>query len=353
MSMNLLGRFLGAALAIAMIASLGNAGGNDQPSEQGMDFCAYDAGDTVEKDSEVLGEMAYKEGAEIPFAEGQTPPEAPAGYCWCLVTKKATYKTIKAEALVRPETWYNKRIPAKYAERESKVMICPPKKVGIGVPAVTKTKKVKVKVEDEMVCFRIIPAEFEMVEKDIEVMSGGEAVAYIPAKYKTVQEKIMVSPPIKKYTTAKRSGNESEITDECYCVEETPAKFETVEKEVLVEEGKVVKTPNGGIKKKYTVKKVKKPAMIEKITIPAKYKEIDCQEIVEPATIRYETTPAKYKTIVQKCLVEPASFEKVKVSAKYQTLEKTVIDNPEKVVWRLLKKDDCEDVSVDGEMVDK
>ncbi len=348
------------AAALVMSATAYASNDVDMPAEQGMirasnDQVAnqegfYAAGSDVVK----TAPEGVTEGMEVPFVEGKGSPRPIAGYAWCLITKPATYKTVKTECQVRPETFYTKCVPAEYAVQEVQVMVTQPKKVAYCLPAKVRCKKIKVMVEEAQTCYSIIPAEYKWVDKEIEVQAAGSTKVWIDAVYKTQEEKIMVKPPMRKLgegdcATAKKDGDVSVcVTAEC-----TPAEYITVTKEVLVKDGQVVDQPCAGRKQTVKVKTLVKPAEVKECVIPAKYEEIDAADIIEPSSVEFKTIPATYKPIKRLVMVKPESSVKVTVPAKSATQETKVIDTPESMVWKLVKKDGCEIKNADPKTVEE
>ena len=349
---------LAAALVLSATAYASND--VDQPAEQGMirassDQVAnqegfYAAGSEVVK----TATEGVQEGLEVPFVEGKGSPRPISGYAWCLVTKPATYKTVQTECQVRPETWYSKCVPAEYAVQEAQVLVSPAKKVAFTLPAKVRCKKVKVLVEEAQTCYSIIPAEYKWVDKDIEVQPAGSTKVWIPAVYKTQEEKVLVKPPLRKLgegdcSSAKAAGDVSIcVTAEC-----TPAEYITITKEVLVKEGELIDAPTAGRKQTVKVKTLVKPAEVKECVIPAKYEEIDAAEITEPSSVEFKTIPAVYKPIKRLVLVKPESSVKVKVPAKVESKPTQLLQTPESIVWRLVKKDGCDIKSAEPKTVEE
>ena len=321
----------------------------DMPAEQGMIMASneevanqvgfYAASSVVTTAADV------KEGMEVPFVEGKGSPRPIAGYAWCLVSKPATTKKVEVECQVRPETFYTKCVPAEYAVQEVQVMVAPAKKVAYCLPSQVSCKKMKVMVEEAQTCYSIIPAEYKWVEKEIEIQAASSNKIWIPAVYKTVEEKIMVKPPMRKTGEGECSGQKANDKGDpalCVSAECTPAEYQTIVKEVLVKEGELVDAPCAGRQQTIKVKTLVKPAEIKETVIPAKYEEIDVAEIVKPGDVEFKTIPAVYKSVKRLVMVKPETSVKVKVPAKYETKVNQVIDMPEQMVWRLVKKDGCQ-----------
>ena len=202
----------------------------------------------------------------------------------------------------------------------------------------TKTEKVLVKPESEKV--EIKPAKFDVTEKSIVAKEGYTKIKSIPAKFREEVEEIEVSPASTVWVTslgkkgipaspallaaAKTNGIAIEDAKVGQCFKEyfIPAKYEQVEKEVLVkEESEDIKVA------------------------PAQFEEAQENVVVKQASKKKVYKPAEYETVEEKIEIEPAKavWKKgdgpitridnstgeimclVQVPAKYQTIKKTVL----------------------------
>ncbi|MCX7935878.1 MAG: hypothetical protein N3A66_11550, partial [Planctomycetota bacterium] len=65
----------------------------------------------------------------VPFEPGKEPPVT-KGWCWCLMSEPAKFKTVTEEVEVAPATNYLEIVPAKWQEKEVQVQVEPEKKIG-------------------------------------------------------------------------------------------------------------------------------------------------------------------------------------------------------------------------------
>jgi len=238
-------------------------------------------------------------------------------------------------------------LPITYATAE--VSLTPPNaKAGecyakVVVPAKYKTVEERVLVQEASNKITVIPAKYEWVNEKVEVTPASTKLKTIPATYRTVTEVIEVKPASKAWkvslkkhaapvskeilVAAKLKGVDLDNTapNTCYKEYYTPAKFKTVSEEIVLQEA---------------TKKTK--------IIPAKYEMVEKTIEVTPASQKTITVPATYDFTEEKILVEkektvwkkgvnPAQKLNgatgeimclVKVPAKYKTIRKKVVKTP-------------------------
>ena len=237
-----------------------------------------------------------------------------------------TISSIQAEVSLTPPN-------AKAGECYAKVVI----------PAKYKTIKERVLVQEASNKIKIIPAKYEWVDEKIEVTPASEKLITIPAKYKKVSEIVEVKPALRSWHTslqphsapisnellaaAKLKGVDIEHTTPGTCYKEyyTPESYKTVKEEIVVQ------------------KESKKSKII-----PAKYEMVEKTIVVKPATKKTITVPATYEYVDEKVLVEkektvwkkgknPATkldgatgeiMCLIKVPAKYKIVKKKVVKTP-------------------------
>ncbi|HEY3320470.1 MAG TPA: hypothetical protein VGP72_08390 [Planctomycetota bacterium] len=71
------------------------------------------------------------------------------------------------------------------------------------------------------------------------------------------------------------------------------------------------------------------------VTIPAKFETCSRQVLVTPASKWWETIPAEYKTVEKRVCVSPESKRRIDIPARYETRTKQVCVDPGHKVWRL------------------
>lgn len=168
------------------------------------------------------------------------------------------------------------------------------------IPAKYGTQTEKVLVKEPSTRIEVIPAKYENVTEKVLVRDASEKVVTIPAKYKTVTEKVLVRPA---YTTWKVSecsggaclpgqvpnrvaGSKDRIdvaTGEVMCLVEIPAQYRTITKRVMVE-----------------------PPTTKRISVPAEYKTVTVRKMVQPPQEKVVEIPAEYKTVSKKAKIADA-----------------------------------------------
>lgn len=98
---------------------------------------------------------------------------------------------------------------------------------------------------------------------------------------------------------------------ECYAKVEVPAKYETVEEEVVKQQAS------------------------EKIeVVPAEFEWVEEEVLVKEASFELQVVPAEYEIVEEKVLVEP-SFEVLEeVEPEYEIVEEEVLVKPAQTVWK-------------------
>ncbi len=211
------------------------------------------------------------------------------------------------------------------------------------IPAKYKTVNERVLVQEASNKIKIIPAKYEWVDEKIEVTPATEKLVTVPAKYKKVSEIVEVKPALRSWhislrphaapvsnellAAAKLKGVDIENTTPGTCYKEyySPESYKTVNEEVVI-----------------------KNETNETKIIPAKYEMVDKTIVVKPASKKTVTVPATYEYVDEKVLVEkektvwkkgknPATkldgatgeiMCLVKVPAKYKTVKKKVVKTP-------------------------
>ncbi len=211
------------------------------------------------------------------------------------------------------------------------------------IPAKYKTVKERILVQEASTKIKIIPAKYKWVEEKVEVTPASEKLVTVPPKYKKVSEIIEVKPALRSWhvslrkhsapvsnellAAAKLKGVDIEHTTPGTCYKEyyTPESYKTVKEEIVIQ-------------KETTKSKI----------IPAKYEMVEKTIVVRPATKKTVTVPATYEYVDEKVLVEkektvwkkgknPATkldgatgeiMCLIKVPAKYKIVKKKVVKTP-------------------------
>ncbi len=249
------------------------------------------------------------------------PPEAEPGMCYGRVVIPPVYKTEKVRVVIDEGGERVVTIPPKYTWVEKKILVREGGEKIIPTPPVYKTVTERVLVKPE-------------TEKIVVVR---------PAKYKWVTKKVLIEPEhtVWKRGNALYEGTNNNIlskkfnpsTGEIMCLVKVPAKYKTVRQKVMVEPPvtKTVKIPAvyKTIKKRVLVK----PAGTKVVKIPPVYKTIKVKEVVEPAKVVTKKIPPKYGYVTRRVKVRDIEYKWEPVICK-TNLTHTLIRN----LQRKLKK---------------
>lgn len=216
--------------------------------------------------------------ANKPTAEDmRLPPEAKPGECYARVFIPPTYRTSTEKVLMRGAAERLEVIPAKYEWVEKKVL-----------------------VTEASERLEVAPAEYQWVEEKYLVKEASTRMEQIPAKYDIEAETILVKPA---YSVWKKGRGPIEKVDnatgEIMCLVEIPASYKTVEKKVMVSTPGTRKVT---IPAEYeTVKKkvMVKPPSTRKVAIPAVYKTVKVRNLVAEPQERRIPIPAEYQTVAK------------------------------------------------------
>jgi hypothetical protein len=219
--------------------------------------------------------MAEKDSMEASAGEGLFPPNAKAGECWARVFVQPSYKTVTERVLKHGASERLEVIPAKYEWVEESVMV----------------KAASERME-------IIPAEYGWAEEQVLVKQASKKLVEIPASYEMREEKVLVK---EAHTVWKKGRGPIEkldnTTGEIMCLVEIPAVYKTVSKRVMVSPPTTKEIP---IPAEYkTVKKrvMVKPPTERRIAIPAEYKTVKVRKMVSPAREVRTPISAEYQTV--------------------------------------------------------
>ena len=140
------------------------------------------------------------------------PPNAKVGECWARTFIGPTYRTVTEQVLKRGESERLELIPAQYTWEEQSVL-----------------------VSEASHRMEIIPAKYQWVEEKVLVKPESKQLVEVPAKFEMQQERVLV----KEAHTAWKKGRGpiekiDHATGEIMCLVEVPASYKTVSKRVMV-----------------------------------------------------------------------------------------------------------------------
>ena len=225
------------------------------------------------------------------------PPDAKPGMCYGRVIVPPVYKTEKVKVLIDEGGEKVITIPPKYTWVEEKVLVREAGEKIIPTPPVYKTVTEKILVKPE-------------TEKIVVVR---------PAKYKWVTKKVLVEPEhtVWKRGSALYEGENNNIlsqkfnpsTGEIMCLVKVPAKYKTIRQKVMVEPPVTKKVKVPAVYKTITKKVLIKPAGTKVVKIPPVYKTIKVKKLVEPAKVVTKKIPPKYAYVTKRVKVRDIEYK--------------------------------------------
>jgi len=202
-------------------------------------------------------------------------------------------------------------LPLSYVSADQASLIPPNAKAGecyakVVIPAKYETIDEKVLVKESSEKIDIVPAKYDWVDKKIEMTPASKKIVAIPAKYKKVVEVIEVKPASHVWQTSlKRDGI-------------------PVSKEILVAaklKGVDLTGANPG-------------SCYKEYFTPERYKVVEEDIIVKAESEKTEIVPAKYEMVEKTIEVSPAGKKTIEVPATYEYKEDKILVEKEKTIWK-------------------
>jgi hypothetical protein len=139
----------------------------------------------------------------------------------------------------------------------------------------TVTERVMTRAASERM--ETIPAKYEVVEESVMVQAASRKTEEIPAEYRTVEEKVLVEAAHTEWRPGIGCVEKTDSANgQTMCLVETAAKYNTVQKQVLVA-----------------------PATVREVEIPARYDMQKVTKMTEPAQEKHIQVPAEYQTVTR------------------------------------------------------
>lgn len=219
-------------------------------------------------------------------------------------------------------------------------------------------------LKEELVTVTVVPAHTRMIE--------------VPPSFKKGTEKVMVQPATKAWRTDCGAVQKVDhMTGETLCLVDVPAKFETLETDVIDVPALITNVDEAGEFRKVKTQVLVSDAKEVRKPIPAKFDSIDRQRIAKPARYswlaknvrapygaeatgraacyvetpakmaeydrdvvktagRFETekVPAKTETIKVKQLVAKSVSNQAMVEPKFKTVQRKTVVEDAKIAWQ-------------------
>ncbi len=215
------------------------------------------------------------------------PPNAKPGMCYGRVVIPPKYKMEKVRVLID--------------EGGEKVITVPPKYTWVEKTVPT-------------------PPVYKTVTEKVLVKPATEKIVVVrPAKYKWVTKKVLVEPEhtVWKRGNALYQGNNNNVmsqrfnpqTGEIMCLVKVPAKYKTIRQKVMVEPPVTKKITIPAVYKTITKRVLVKPAGTKVVKIPAVYKTIKVKKLLEPAKVITQKIPPKYGYVTKRVKVRDIEYK--------------------------------------------
>ena len=175
----------------------------------------------------------------------------------------------------------------------------------------------------------VVPAKYKSVDERVLVQEASEKITIIPAKYEWVEDKVEISPASKKLVTVPATYKKETETIE---VKPSTRSWHTslkrhsapVSKEILVAaklKGVDLEnaTPGSCYREYYT---------------PETYKTVAEEIVVQKESTKQKIVPAVYETVEKTIEIKPASKKTITVPATYEFKTEKLLVEKEKTVWK-------------------
>jgi len=202
-------------------------------------------------------------------------------------------------------------LPLSYATADQTSLIPPNAKAGecyakVVLPAKYETVEERVLVKEASEKIKIIPAKYEWSSKKVEVTPSSKKIIPVPAKYKKVIETIEIKPATRIWRT-NRNRTSAPVSKEILVA----AKLKGVDLDSTV------------------------PGMCyAEYFTPEKYKVVTEEVVVKEEGEKTEIIPAKYEMVEKTIEVSPAAKKTIEVPATYEFKDERILVEKEKTVWK-------------------
>ena len=333
---------------------------------------------------EVLSRGASEEWTIIPAQFGWEEEDVLVhdAYETLSVVSQPVYEPAEETILMKDASTELRVIPATFRTETREILVkAEGQEIEIVEQPQYETRSRKLEPNETSPKLKVIAPEYGWVEEEVMTSPAYTTYDILPAQYETVTERVEVAPPRLVWVRSKDCDptNVDDASCDIICLEETPAQYTEIRKDVLVRNAQAVPkeipaqyttirrrimtqppgveyvecdncsnlAPRGmateqimtddvvtrtiNIPPEYqtiTVQVVDQPARIEKTPIPAEYTTITVQKFVKEAVIAKETIPAQYETVRRQVMVEPPRVEKQLIPAEYVTVDQRLLAQP-------------------------
>lgn len=276
------------------------------------------------------------------------PPNPRPGECYSRVVIPAQYSTTKERVISREAADRIEITPAKYGTTQQRVLVREESRKLQVVPATYRTIEERIMVEPPKEKIVAVPAKYEtrterVLDKPAHtVWKRGTGKGYGSGAVKSPSGD---AAQYERFDESQIRATRVEGTGEVMCLVEVPATYKTIKRKVLVSPATSKRITTPGKYKIVKKKVVDRPATTREVIIPAQYKTVTTKEIIQPAQERRIPIPAQYTTVTKKQKVRDESVEWRPVWCEVNMTRNNVTK-----LQRALKSEGCYRCQIDGIM---
>ncbi len=213
---------------------------------------------------------------------------AQPGECYARVVSPPRFNTVSEEVLAKAASERIEITPAIYETVEEQVLVKPAGR----------------KIAE------IIPPVYKTVTDQVLVKAAGEKVVETPAVYKIMEETQLVKPATTEWKKGRGPVEKVDgLTGEIMCLVTVPAEYRTVQQRVVVTPASVQRLPVPAEYASVQRQELVSPASVREVETPAEYKTVRTLKIAKPAEEKRIAIPAEYQTITRQVLVSESTAQ--------------------------------------------
>ncbi|VAX07638.1 hypothetical protein MNBD_GAMMA26-1384 [hydrothermal vent metagenome] len=264
------------------------------------------------------------------------PPNAKSGECYARVWVPASYQDESKDVLVSEKSDRVEIIPAQYSWENKEVLTKEASSRLETVPAVFKTEEETIKVREATRIWRVslgkgaAPASQAIIaaakNHNINLDTAEPGMCYhehfIPAKYETKEQQVLVDEGSKRVAVnnAKYRWVEKKILvkEASFRMEKVPAVYDWAEEKIVDKPAHTIWKKGVGPIQRIDESTGEIMCLVE---VPATYKVLRKRILVTDATTNKIDIPAEYKTVKVRELVTDASENTSDIPPKYKSVK--------------------------------
>ncbi len=252
-----------------------------------------------------------------------------------LVVVPATFKTVTETVVVSPERKELVLVSAEYGEREETVVVQPATTRAVTVAPTYKTETEQVLVKAESVRYAPIDLPLRTVREELVRNEASSRLQLVPGKMRTVTERVLAKeastrlvPVDAVYETVAQRVMVAESRREWkrgrawvgQAIDIRPLRTfrpgEDGKVSGFAVESRVINADNSQLD----------DDVMCLVEVPARYETVQTQVLKTAATVREETVPAEYISVQRQVMDQEASAREIDIPATYQIFTRREID---------------------------